>query len=385
MNSKNRHEVAIIGGGPAGSIAGINLARFGIDTCIVEKKNFPRDVICGEFLSGEVEKSLKELGLFKHFLTLNPNKISKFKAVNEKGTEISAELNFPAFSMKRSVFDTFLLKCAKSSGVEIYQPAEVKLIKRNSNKFQLQLKIINKDEDKIIESNNVVAAYGKQNRLDKILSRKFTYYNSGLNGIKFHIPNQYINDSDGEEIRIYTGKNIYCGLNKVSDKETTVCFLEKRTHINSSSRNSIINLIKTNKEFGKLFKYDFEEIIYELPIYGTGNIYFGKKNLVENGIFMIGDAAGMIAPFTGDGISMAFQSAQQISVLLNEQKIKKYGQNDLEKNYKSEWNKLFRKRIRKALLIQKPLMNKKTNEISFKLLKTFPYILHKFIESTRSI
>ena len=100
---------------------------------------------------------------------------------------------------------------------------------------------------------------------------------------------------------------------------------------------------------------------------------------------MIGDAAGMIAPFTGDGISMAFQSAQQISVLLNEQKIKKYGQNDLEKNYKSEWNKLFRKRIRKALLIQKPLMNKKTNEISFKLLKTFPYILHKFIESTRSI
>lgn len=385
MNSKSRHEVAIIGGGPAGSIAGIYLTRFGIDTCIIEKKIFPRDVVCGEFLSSEIEKSLRELDLYQNFLALNPNQISKFRTVNEQQTEISAELDFPAFSMKRSIFDTFLLNSAKKSGVEIYQPAEVKLIRNAGNNFKLHLKITDNNEEKIIESNNVIAAYGKQNRLDKILGRKFTYYNSCFNGIKFHVPNQYIEDFSGDEIRIYTGKNIYCGINKLSDNETTVCFLEKRMDINSSSRKSVINLIGTNEKFGELFKNDFEEILNDLPIYGTGNIYFGKKNLVENGIFMTGDAARMIAPFTGDGIGMAFQSARLISTLLNEQKIKKYGQNVLEKNYKSEWNRLFIQRIRKALLIQKYLMNNKTNEISFKFLKTFPYILQNFIKSTRSI
>ena len=47
-----------------------------------------------------------------------------------------------------------------------------------------------------------------------------------------------------------------------------------------------------------------------LLIFGTGNIYFGKKNLVENGIYMVGDASGIIAPLSGDGIGMAFESAK---------------------------------------------------------------------------
>lgn len=384
MNPTPKHDVVIVGGGPAGSVAGIYLSRQGFDTCIIEKKKFPREIICGEFLSGEVTHSITELGLFQEFLSLNPNKISSFKIVNEKGSEIHSDLNFPAYAIKRSVFDNFLMNNAAESGATVYQQEEVVSIKRGNNTFILKLKNRDRNEDKI-EANYVIGAYGKRTKLDKTLGRKFINSSSKLNGVKFHVPNNFIEDFHPNEIRIYTGEDIYCGLNRVSGKETTVCFLEKRINDKLSPRNRIINLMNTNKEFGKLFKKDFGDILYELPLYGTGDIYFGMKTLVENGIFMIGDAAGMIAPFTGDGIGMAFQSARLISSLLAEHKIKDYDRNVLEKNYISEWNKLFVKRRRIALITQKLILNKKTKGIPFALANSFSFILPKLISATRSI
>jgi flavin-dependent dehydrogenase len=103
MSINHHHDVIIIGGGPAGSMAALYLSKYGFNTCIIEKKKFPREVLCGEFLSGEVSKTLKELNLFENFLSVNPVKISKFKFTNEKGTEISSEFDFPAYVFKISI------------------------------------------------------------------------------------------------------------------------------------------------------------------------------------------------------------------------------------------------------------------------------------------
>ncbi len=45
MSLKDHYDVAIIGGGPAGSMAAIYLSRFRFDVCLIEKKKFPRDVL----------------------------------------------------------------------------------------------------------------------------------------------------------------------------------------------------------------------------------------------------------------------------------------------------------------------------------------------------
>ncbi|MEE9450603.1 MAG: NAD(P)/FAD-dependent oxidoreductase [Ignavibacteriaceae bacterium] len=384
MNSRYHHDVIIIGGGPAGSMAALYLSKYGLNTCIIEKKKFPREVLCGEFLSGEVTKTLKELNLFESFLSLNPVKISKFKFINEKSTEISSELDFPAYALKRSIFDHFLLKSAVNNGVKVYQPAEAKIIKRDGDKFLVHIKVSD-DQEIIINSDYVIAAYGKQNILDKKLNRSFIGSETELKAIKFHIPNTCISNFPTDEIRIYTGEGIYCGLNRVSDQETTLCFIEKRINSEQSPRNRILNLINTNRSFGKLFGKEFEKLLYELTIYGTGKIFFGKKTIVENGMFMVGDAAGVIAPLTGDGVGMAVQSAKLISSLLAEQKNKKYTRKELEDIYLSEWNKLFLYRIRIAIFIQKLIITKMMNYFSFSLVKFFPFVLPKLIHATRGI
>jgi len=383
MSLKNHYDAAIIGGGPAGSMAANYLSRFGFNGCLIEKKKFPREVLCGEFLSTEVISSLKELNLFEEFLSLNPIKISKFKSVNQKGIVIQSDLSFPAYALKRSVFDQFLISCAINSGVQVYQPAEADFIQRKDDEFLVQVINQKSKENFLIKAENVIAAYGKQNSLDKKLRRNFINSSSGMNGIKFHIPNSFIKNYPANEISIYTAEGIYCGLNTVSEDETTLCALERGTNDDTSPRKRIIKLLESNKNFGKLFKPGFEKILNDLPIYGTGNIYFGKRNVVENHVFMIGDAAGFIAPLAGDGIGMAFQSAKLISSLLAEYKRGKYKRKELEKEYILKWNELFRRRTRTALIIQNLVLNNVTNNLTYTLLHGFPSLIPNFIEATR--
>jgi len=140
------YDIAIIGGGPAGAMVSLYLSSFGIESCIIEKKRFPREVLCGEFLSCEVASSLKKLNLFKEFLALSPLEINTFQGFDDRGTGLFVPLKFSAYAIKRSVFDAFLLNEAKEVGAKIYQPAEVQSVVNESDKFLLKVKGRDKSE-----------------------------------------------------------------------------------------------------------------------------------------------------------------------------------------------------------------------------------------------
>ncbi len=318
---KYDYEIAIIGGGPAGSSAAMYLAKKGFDVCLLEKKKFPRDTICGEFLSKEVIENLNDLGISGGFLRLNPNVIKSFRFISHSNRELSTGFNFKAYSLKRSTFDDFLIKRAEKEGVKIYQPAEAAGIENLNGSFILTF--YSSGEKISITIKRVIAAYGKQNILDKLLGRKYISYKSGLSGIKFHIDEKYFNDFNKDEIQIYAGDQIYCGINAVNEGMITLSFLEDRKKYHIPAKHHLLELFNKNIKFNNLFKTDLQTLLNNSTLFGTGNIYFGKKDLIENGIYMIGDAAGMIAPLTGDGIGMAFESAKLISDIFRREK-KKY-------------------------------------------------------------
>ena len=378
------YDIAIIGGGPAGAMASLYLSNFGIESCIIEKKRFPREVLCGEFLSCEVVSSLKKLNLFNKFLALSPIEINAFRGFGDRGTGLFLPLKFPAYAIKRSVFDSFLLNEVKEFGANIYQPAEVQSIVKESNKFLLKVKGRDKSEY-FIRSSFVIAAYGKQSVFDKKIDRNIRNRSSIFNAIKFHIPNEIFTEYPQNDIRLYFGKDIYCGVNKVSSKETTLCFLEKRNEVKKSSRKRIKDLMKENVSFGNLFKDGINEIISDLPIYGTCNLLFSKRITFENGMFRIGDAAGIIAPLAGDGIGMAFQSAEIISEILNEHINSKISLDQLRERYSYEWGRMFSNRLRNALFVQNIVMNKRLRNPGLRIIKPFPSLLRHLTESTRSI
>jgi menaquinone-9 beta-reductase len=380
---KNNFEVGIIGGGPAGSTAAAFLADYGFEVCLFEKKAFPRETLCGEFLSAEVVHFLKELNLFKDFISLNPNKINTFRFFNTSGKNIGGKLNFDAYGLSRSSFDNLLLSNALEKGVTVFQPAEVKKIVPVKKSFKL---LSNSEEKKTeIIVKDLIAAYGKQNPLDNFLERNFINRKSKLNGIKFHININELKKINEDEIRIYSADNIYCGVNAVDNGKVTFCFLEFRNYNQPPPRKQLPELRQKNKDFKELFGDNGENVFNDIPVYGTGNIYFGKRNVVENGIFMIGDAAGVIAPLAGDGIGIAMESGKLLAELFNKKRKESLSNQRTFDLYEEEWNKLFLKRMKTAKIIQNIILNNFGRKIGLGMVKIFPSLLPYLIKSTRNI
>ncbi len=377
-------EILIIGGGPAGSTTALYLSQLGLDITLIEKKIFPRETLCGEFLSKEVTDVLKELNIFKDFISLNPNKLNSFRAVDCSGIQLKTDLNFDAYSMKRSVFDFLLLEKAKERKINVIQPADVISTAKGNSEF---ISEIEDGSGQIIQikSKMVIAAYGKQNILDKKMLRRFVNKRSNLNGVKFHLPLSLLQESFPDEIRIYTNEGLYCGMNRVSDSDMTVCFLENRKESKIPSRERLIDVIKSNDYFQKVFSDESIHYIKTANIYGTGNIYFGKKELVENGIIMIGDAAHVISPLAGDGIGMAMESAKLLYEIMSQHKLDAANYEKIYISYKKKFEKVFNKRLTIAKIIQGIILNKNYSKLAIGIVGKYPSLLPYLVKFTRNL
>jgi len=376
-------EIGIIGGGPAGSTAAAYLADCGFDVCLVEKKSFPRETLCGEFLSSEVIHFLKELNLFEEFISLQPNQINSFGFFNDSGKSVSTKFDFTAYGLSRSLFDNLLLCNTKRKGVSVFQPAEVKEIIKQGESYLLIMKN-DRQSNANINVRYLIAAYGKQNPLDNSLNRNFVSHKSKLNGVKFHLSKNKLSDFNENEIQIYAADNIYCGVNAVDNHKVTFCFLEDRNEEQPPPRMQLIKLRRKNCSFKNLFKNNDENPFAEIPVYGTGNIFFGKRNLMEDGIFMIGDAAGVIAPLAGDGIGIAMESGKLIADLLYKKICENLSKEELKSLYTKEWNKLFSKRMLTAKIIQGFILKRFSRNSGSLFMKNFKSLLPYLINATRN-
>lgn len=371
----------IIGGGPAGSSAAIALANSGLNVGVIEKRTFPREVLCGEFLSHEVISAIKSFGLFDKFLSLKPNRVTDFRFIPENGIEAKQSLGFEGFALKRSLLDQLLLNKAIALGITIVQPAEV-VSMRHVNDFHEILCKTGKGIETFCAT-TVIGAYGRQNVIDKSLQRSFATQHSGYSGVKYHVPKKLLNGFAENEIQIYSSNGIYCGVNCVSENEVTLCFLSDKNINQLEPKNALYELLEKNPSFRKLFTHDPLPSISKLPVYGTGNIYFGKRTVVEDGIYMIGDAARVIAPLAGDGIGMAIESGILIAKILTEAKQHRLSTTATEILYEKAWEEHFSKRIRTALLLQRFVLSSRGGNIGGRLMQQFPLLTEKMIQWTR--
>jgi flavin-dependent dehydrogenase len=379
--TEDHYDIAIIGGGPAGSTAALYLARKGFRTCVVEKRIFPRETLCGEFLSREVVQIIENLQLSREFQSLLPNPITTFRFCPEDARAIASDLKFMAYGLKRGSFDTMLLAQAHLAGAIVYQPMTVEQVHKIENGYTL---FLSGAEGKIqVRSRYVACAYGKSNQLDKILQRNIPERRSQLIGVKFHIHKRYLPSMPEHEIHIYAGHKMYCGVNVVNDDTITLCFLEDHSAADAQPRARIKELLKANHHFAELVSTDFIEMLSSFPIYGTTGIYFGTKHHVVDGMFMIGDAAHVIAPLAGDGIGMAMESAQLLASVMEEGRNKNLRADAMILMYSEQWRSSFRKRITIAKNIQRLLLSKPGKKASELALAVFPSLLSYMIERTR--
>src|SRR3982751_6049496 len=111
-------DVAIVGGGPAGSSCAAFCALAGLRTLVLEREKFPREKVCGDCLNPRVWPVLQRLEIEDRVRQLEHGKLDSVDFIALDGTRTSAPLQ-DEIATKRSLFDNVLLERAREFGVEL--------------------------------------------------------------------------------------------------------------------------------------------------------------------------------------------------------------------------------------------------------------------------
>jgi len=362
--------VIIAGGGLAGLTSAIHLSKIGIAVTLIDKNDFPKHKVCGEYISNEVLPYLEWLGVDPE--KLHPAHISKIAFSTGSGKTLYGSLPLGGFGISRYALDYHLYQKALEQHCTIIQET-ITAIDFADDSFTVLL-----SNNETLKSKIVIGAFGKRSNIDQKMHRRFMHKKSPWLAVKGHFKGDFSDDLVG----LHNFKGGYCGVSKVENNEINICYLadfetfKKFKNIDEYQK----EVLYKNPELKSIFENSTP--IFDKPM-TISQISFDKKECVENHILMIGDTAGLIHPLCGNGMAMAIHSAKIVS-----ENVSKYlkseipSRQQLEKNYAAEWNMHFRSRLQVGRWLGNLLQRQQLSEIMMRFVALFPSILPKIIRLT---
>ena len=363
-----QNSIVIVGGGLAGLVAAIDLSKKKYDVTLIEKNEFPKHKVCGEYISNEVVPYLKSLGL--DIASLNPSQIDKLVFSLVSGKTIKADLPLGGFGISRFKLDHYLYQQAVKLGCKFVKETVTDIIFWD-NSFTITT------NSNVFNASIVLGGFGKRSNLDIQFKRDFIQKKSHWLGVKAH----YKVDFPDNYVGLHHFKGGYCGVSKIEDNLVNICYLAnfETFKLFKSFEDYQENVLCENPNLNVIFKNAVLQ--FEKPL-SISQVSFQEKKCIENHILMIGDAAGLIHPLCGNGMAMAIHSAKLAAENVAYFLENRINRNTLETNYAADWNKNFKKRLQTGRLLGKLLEHEKIPQLVMKILIVFPTLLPLLITKT---
>ncbi len=320
------HDVLIIGAGPAGAAAGYWLARHGHDVAIVERKTFPREKTCGDGLTPRAVKALADMGLADEL-----SQYHRYNGLRAMGMGRALELEWPShpvypnygYVVRRRDLDWMVARNAEAAGAVIYQGAEAlgPVVERGFVRGAVvQRKGAPSTEE--IGARYVIVADGANSRFGRALgtfrTREWpygtairTYWESPRHAEPWIESALDVKDRNGQPLPGYgwifpVGDgtiNIGVGLLSTFRDFKSV----NTTHLLDAYAHQVAD--RWGIEPGSPTDRPTSG---RIPMGGSVGPKAGPTYLV------VGDAAGSVNPFNGEGIDYAYETARMAADLLHE-------------------------------------------------------------------
>jgi Dehydrogenases (flavoproteins) len=374
LTSEELYDIVIVGGGLAGLSLAIQSAKAGYSVVLFEKEKYPFHKVCGEYISLESRSFISNLGLDLDKMHLPI--IKKLVVSSSNGKKIVQRLPLGGFGISRFTLDHNLYKTAKEAGVKVYEETKVNDIIFKDDRFTIKTSAFS------IQSKVAAGTFGKRSNLDVKWSRDFILEkNNKLNnyiGIKYHVQA----DLPADVIALHNFKDGYCGISKIEDEKYCLCYLTAAENLKTNN-NSIAEMEKNVLQKNPFLKHIFSsaEFLPGFPV-TISQISFDKKSLLENNVLMIGDAAGMITPLCGNGMSMALHGSKIAFECIDDFLQKKINRQQMEDQYIKRWEHKFKSRLRMGRRIQRFFGKEFLTNLFITIVKPFPFIIRRLIRST---
>jgi flavin-dependent dehydrogenase len=197
-------------------------------------------------------------------------------------------------------------------------------------------------------------------------------------GVKYHIKTDFRADT----IALHNFKNGYCGISRIEEDKYCLCYLTTADNL-QKNKGDIKAMEQTILSQNPYLKKIFSEceFLYESPV-TISQISFDKKKQVENHVLMTGDAAGMITPLCGNGMSMALHGSKMLAGHIHDYLTGRITRDDMEKQYCIQWQKEFSHRLKTGRRIQRLFGGEWLTNLFIGMIKPFPRLIEFLIKQT---
>ena len=308
-------EVAIAGAGLAGAALALRLARRGVKVAVLDPATFPRDKVCGEFLSPECWKVLDRMDLADAVARSGYHAIRTVRISTPHGREVVADVagrdGLPGIGLSRSFLDDLIVRQAREAGATVFEAARVRepLIKEGR---VVGVEARGADGPLTIRARITVAADGRHSSLVKQTGRTRgrSRFRPRLFGLKRHLT---VTDAEATErvgtVGLHVVRGGYGGTCRIEGSATNLCALLPESAIRDRRGDLdrvAAECLGRNPSLARLLAHGEPA--------GEWKTVAGVRVQVSNptlpGILYAGDCQGTVDPLGGQGMTMAFLGAE---------------------------------------------------------------------------
>ena len=283
-------DVAIAGGGPAGSSCAAFCASAGLRTLLLEREVFPREKVCGDCLNPACWPILQRLELVERVRSLPHGSLDRVEFIGIGGRTLAVTL--PAgdgaeIAVKRGLFDQLLMARARELGATICEGSTVTALTAPGAAAEGWMVTAG---DKTFESRVLVAADGRNStvaRLCQLLPRNA----KERVALQTHLP---LPPNFGNRVVLQFRPEGYSGQAPVGAGQLNLCLVSEPRKIAALRH-------WAEAHFGIPSSHSWRTItpLTRAPIAAA-----------HPSLFLVGDTARVVEPFTGEGIYYALASGE---------------------------------------------------------------------------
>jgi menaquinone-9 beta-reductase len=323
----DRHDVLVIGGGPAGSAAGFWLAKAGHDVCVLERKTFPRDKTCGDGLTPRAVHQLRDMGL-EPAIAAHHHRHDGLRAIAHG---ITLELPWPqhpvfpdyGYVVRRRDLDRMVAEHAAGAGATLRIATEaVRPLVRDGLVTGAVVKDKANSQTREVHARYVIVADGSLSRFGRALgTSRNKAYPQGI-AIRGYFESPLSTDPWIEsclDVHDREGRSMPgCGwIFPLGDGTINVGIGLLSTFKGYKDVNTTNLMTEWAATAPERWDIDPDAMLApptggRLPMAGSINPKVGPNWL------LVGDAAGSINPFNGEGIDYAYETARMAADLVDE-------------------------------------------------------------------
>jgi flavin-dependent dehydrogenase len=356
------YDAVVIGAGPAGSAAAAILARRARNVLMLEKDRFPRHKVCGEFLSSGASFALDRLGVRDVIAACRPESIGRGLLHLPGGAQIPFPLSSPAIGISRFALDDLLARNAQDAGADMRFETRVVSVERRQSEFALRLAGSASEE---IRTGFVVGAWGRWDAIDRTLARGFLTSRRRFAGWS----RDYLGDTSRLEglVQLFVFPGGYCGLSRVEGGAANLAGVVSE-QIRARRGGGWEAVVAHARRFSPALDQELAPLSPgPVGFRGTGPVFFTSKPPSEDGILMVGDAAGVIDPFSGEGQATALASGILAADTIERSLAGELAASEVAPAYARTWKRRFTNRFAWSRLLRHLMLTPSMGAIAARL------------------